>query len=90
MALLLLFDPSSLSRNTRNVYPQLFFLLFALIKVIREFLFKNIRSEMLRYGSSSAGWSSASCLPLLAMVERKKVESNVTATCTEMQRLKKS
>ena len=85
MALLLLFNPLLLSRNTRNTYPQLFFLSLALIMVIWEFLFKNVRSEMLRYGSSSAGWSSASCLPLLAMVEDKKVESNVTTTCTVAQ-----
>ena len=70
MALLLFFDPSLLSRNTRNAYPQLFLLLFALITVTLEFLFKNVRSETSRYGRSSAGWFSASCLPLLAVVEK--------------------
>ena len=45
--------------------------------MIQEFLFENVRSEMSRYGSSSAG-----CLPLLAKVEDQKVESNVIATCT--------
>ena len=51
--------------------------------VTLEFLFENIRSEMLRNGRSLAGWASATFLPLLAVMENKKVESNVTATCTE-------
>ena len=40
---------------------------------------------MSRYVRSLAGWSSAGCLPLLAVVKKKKVESNVTATCTVIQ-----
>ena len=51
--------------------------------VILELRFENVRSVVLRYGSSSAGWGSATCFPLLAVVENKKVESNVTATCAE-------
>ena len=82
-ALLFFLDPLSLSEYTKNKYPQLYFLSFALIMVTLEFLFENIRSETLRNGRSSAGWASATCLPLLAMMENKKVESNVTATCAE-------
>ena len=76
----------------RNAYPLLFFLSFALTtvilelrfeNVILELCFENVRLVVLRYGSSLAGWASATCFPLLAMGENKKVESNVTATCTE-------
>ena len=67
----------------RNVYPLLFFLLSALTTVILELHFENVRSVVLRYGSSLAGWASATCFPLLAMMKSKKVESNITTTCAE-------
>ena len=67
----------------RNAYPLLFFLSFASTTVTLELHFENVRSVVLRYGSSSTGWASAVCFPLLAVMENKKVESNVTATCTE-------
>ena len=67
----------------RNAYPLLFFLLSASTTVTREFRFENVRLVVLRYGSSSTGWASATCFPLLAVMENKKVESNVTATCVE-------
>ena len=67
----------------RNAYPQLFFLSSALTTITLALHFENVRSVVLRYGSSSAGWASATYFPLLAMMESKKVESNVTATCAE-------
>ena len=67
----------------RNVYPLLFFLLSTSTTVTLEFHFENVRLVVLRYGSSLTGWASAACFPLLAMMENKKVESNVTATYTE-------
>jgi hypothetical protein len=71
------------SEYMRNVYPLLFFLSSASTTVILELCFKNVRLVVLRYGISSAGWVSATCFPLLAVMENKKVESNVTATCAE-------
>ena len=67
----------------RNAYPLLFFLSSASTTVTLELCFKNVRSVVLRYGSSSTDWASAVCFPLLAVMENKKVESNVTATCAE-------
>ena len=67
----------------RNMYPLLFFLSFALTTVTLELRFENVRSVVLRYGSSLTGWASATCFPLLAVMENKKVESNVTATYAE-------
>ena len=67
----------------RNAYPLLFFLLSASTTVTLELRFENVRLVVLRYGGSSAGWASAICFPLLAVMENKKVESNVTATCAE-------
>ena len=67
----------------RNAYPLLFFLSSALTTVILELRFENVRLVVLRYGSSLAGWALATCFPLLAVMENKKVESNVTATCAE-------
>ena len=54
----------------RNAYPLLFFLSFALTTVTLELRFENVRSVVLRYGSSSAGWASATCFPLLAVMEK--------------------
>ena len=71
------------SEYMRNVYPLLFFLLSASTMVILEFHFEDVRVVVLRYGSSSAGWASATCFHLLAVMKNKKVESHVTATCAE-------
>ena len=65
------------------MYPLLFFLSSASTTVTLELRFEKVRSVVLRYGSSSVGWASATCFPLLAMMENKKVESNVTATFVE-------
>ena len=67
----------------RNAYPRLFFLSSALTTITLELHFENVRLVVLRYGRFSAGWASATCFPLLAMMENKKVESNVTTTCAE-------
>ena len=71
------------SEYMRNAYPQLFFLSSASTTVTLALCFENVRSVVLRYGSSSAGWASATCFPLLAVMKNKKVESHVTATCAE-------